>query len=456
MIIRHTPSLLLALTLAACGGSDGTTDVGDNGDIAVHNSGADEVTAGGTLTFTATVTNEGPAAVGDVQLTHHLDGPGTVASITCSATGGAVCPATPGADMSVPSMPVGGGLVFTISVTTTADQIGAVTSALIATSEADDDTANNTGEATTIALDGRNGDYTVYGSNGRKYTLTLNFNQMTYEMSGQQMTRSGTFTRDADGVGYVFGGTARFRMAQDMVVGGFDFDLEGSEHPYDKGVRPIVGARVFSTDLAALAGKSFNLLGLNLRRNDMLESVVYPSTIANGELRSCRAPVPVRFDQCPENFRYVYALSVVGSEFKGTDATHKDVIHFRVARSGDTVVLLRAEDAADATGRHFRVGLAETAGLAGGTFGTSSTSSAWGATVLTDTRYSFSGTLTDGTASNFAAYLVPLTDVGPDGLRKGNRVAGDAPIYLGQNGGLVVMLGAADGGAEGQIDLGLR
>ena len=33
-----------------------------------------------------------------------------------------------------------------------------------------------------------------------------------------------------------------------------------------------------------------------------------------------------------------------------------------MAQSGDALILLRAEDAADNTGRHFRVGLEETTG----------------------------------------------------------------------------------------------
>lgn len=455
-MIRVASALLVALTLSACGGSDGTTDVGDNADIAVSSTGQAEVYAGETISFVVTVTNVGPAEAKDVALTHHVDGAATLSSITCSATGGAACPATLGSSMTLPSLPVGGGLVFHIDVPSTPDQIGPVTNSMIATAEADDNHANNIGESTTIAMDLRNGDYTVYGSNGRQYTLSLDFNQMTYQMVGQQMDRSGLFTRDVDGVGYVFEGTAHFRMAQDLVVGGFPFNLEDSEHPYDHGVRPFVGARAFSVQLSGLAGKSYNLMGINLRRNDLLESVVYPSTFGNGVLHSCRAPLPVRVDLCPTDFLYTYTLVAVGNEIKGTDATHKDVIHFRLAQSGSSLILLRAEDAADATGRHFRVGLADTTGLAGGSFATSSTTSAWGTTTLTNTSYTFSGTLTDGTVVNDSAALSPLTNVGPAGLRRGNRLGDSAAIYLGQNDALMLTLGAAEGLAEGAMDIGLR
>jgi uncharacterized repeat protein (TIGR01451 family) len=455
-MIRVASALLLALTLAACGGSDGSTDVGDDADLSVTSSGEAEVYAGETMTFVVTVANAGPAEADNVALTHQLTGSATLGSITCAATGGAACPTTLGPTMTVASMPAGGGLVFHISVSTTADQIGSVTSTMTATADEDENHGNDTAGSTTVAMDLRNGDYTVYGSNGRKVTLSLNFNQMSYQMIGQQIDRSGFFTRDADGVGYVFEGTARFRMAQDLVVGGFNFDLEDSEHSYDHGVRPFVGARVFSVQFAGLAGKSYNLMGLNLRRNDLLESVVYPSTFGDGVLRSCRAPLPVRVESCPPDFLYTYTLLAVGDEIKGTDAAHKDVIHFRLAQSGSSLILLRAEDAADSTGRHFRVGLAETTGLAGGSFATSSTSSAWGTTTLTDTSYTFSGTQTDGTVVNETADLVPLTNVGPAGLRRGARATDAAPIYLGQNDALMLMLGAADGLAEGTMDISLR
>ncbi len=458
MIRAATASLLLALALAACGGSDGSAPAGSNADISVVSTSPAEVYAGETVTFRITVNNEGPAAATGVTLSHHLDGAPAVGRMTCAATGGAVCPAVLGDAMTVDTLPAGGGLVFVVEVPGAADLIGPITSSMIVSAAADDNHANNTGEATTIAMDLRNGDYEVYASNGRPYTLTLDFNAMSYAMAGAQMSATGTITRDADGIGYVFGtgGTARFRMGQDLVVGGFDFNLSDSTHVYDHGVRPFVAARRFSTDLAALAGTSYNLLGLNLRRNDKMESVVLPSRFGNGVLQSCRAPVPVRVDQCPDQYLWTYALSVVGSDIKGIDSAHDDLIRFRLAQAGSALILLRAEDAADATGRHFRVGVAETAGLAGGVFGTSSTRTAWGATTVSDTAYAFAGTATDGSTIDETASLTPLTAVAPTGLRRGNRSTDGAAIFVAQNDPLVLMLGEAGTLAQGTMDIGLR
>ncbi len=458
-MIRVTTSLLLALTLAACGGSDGTTDVGDEAEIAVHGAtNVVEANAGETLAFTATVTNSGPAEAQDVTLTHHLGGPATLTGITCSATGGATCPADLGPEMKIAHLPVGGGLLFDISVSTDAEQSGTVTSSWIASSEHDRDLTNNVGESSVLMLDLRNGDYTAYGSNGRQYTLSLDFNRMTYEMNGQQIARSGTIARSQDGVSYLFDAavTARFRTTKDMVVGGFDFNLDDSKHPYDHGVRPFVAARKFSTVFQGMNWVPVNLMGLNLRRNDTVESIVYPSVIVEGAgLLSCRAPLPVPVDQCPAQFLYSYALSVDGDQIKGVDAAHSDMIHFRFAVSGEQLLLLRAEDAADASGRHFRMGFFGAVATPPGSFFTSSSSSASGTTTLTETNYEFSGFLADGKPFGYKSSLVPLIGDGLTHLRQGSNPELGA-FYLGQNDGLMMMLGAPDGLSEGLMDIGLQ
>lgn len=460
-MIRITTSLLLALTLAACGGSDGTTDVGDDAEIAVRSSAdAEEAIAGGIVSFTARLTNTGPAESGRITLKEAVTGVGTLAGVECTAVGGALCPSDPGPAMTVDSLPVGGALIFTISVSTTPEDVGVVHNTLIASADNDPDDTNNRGDSSTVTTDPRNGDYTVYGSNGRQYTLSLNFQTMNYELSGQQMSRSGIFTADPDGVSYVFEGTARFRVAQDMVVGGFPFNLNGSTHPYDLGVRPIVAARKFSTQLATLDGRHYNLMGLNLRRNNTLESVVYPSKFEHDAklntdvLKSCRSPLVSTVEKCPTESLSTYALTVLDTEIVGTDAVNQDVIHFRLAQSGDMLVILRAEDVA--IGRHFRVGLAETSGLAGGHFGTSDTGSAWGMTDLTDLKYQFLGKRSDGAVVDVSADLASLGADHPAGVRRGLLAGGLEPVYLGQNGDLMLMLGADDGAAKGTMDIGLR
>ncbi|MFO1339815.1 MAG: DUF11 domain-containing protein [Burkholderiaceae bacterium] len=458
-MIRPTATLLLALTLAACGGSDSGSPAASNADLAVTNAGDGEVNAGDTMTFVITVANDGPAAATNVAINHHLDGAPAIGTITCAATGGAACPAALGEAMTLDSFPAGGGLVFTVTVPGAPDRPGAVTSSMSATAAADQDTGNNRAEATTIALDLRNDTYTMFGSNGRQYTLVLDFNAMSYQVYGSGVNYEGDLVHDADGVGYLFNGpgTARFRTEADLVVGGFDFDA--SDQPYDMGVRPFVASRRFVADPATLVGRSFNLMGVNLRKSlaHPPESVVLPATFdSTTQLTLCQAPIPVRVADCPDQYKAVYALIRNGTTFVGTDAAHSDTIRFNVAQSGDALIFLRSEDAADNTGRHFRVGLAESAGLAGGSFVASSTRAAWGSTTLSDTHYAYDALTTAGTAINETADLTPLTAAAPTGMRRGARSTDGATIFFTQGGPLYLMLGERGGAADGQIDIGIH
>lgn len=455
-MIRVATLLFVSLTLAACGGSSGDSSGASGADIAVTNTSPSEVDAGQSVTFNIAVTNAGPQAASDVGLALHLDGAPAIGSITCAATGGATCPDSLSDTMTLATLPVGGGLIFLVTVPGSADLVGPITTSMTATAAADAEHANNTAESTTIAMDLRSGDYTVFASNGRQYTLTLDFNEKTWHMIGQQVDQSGIFTRDANGIDYVINGTARFRMGTDIVVGGLDFNLDGSLHSYDHGVRPFVGARKFTTSSATLSGKSFNMLGVNLRRNDSLEAVVLPATFAVGSMKVCLDPVPTLVANCAADQLATYALATIGQDIKGTDAVHKDVIHFRVAVSGGALIMLRAEDNSEATGREFRVGLPETNGLAGGSFAVSSTRSTWGTMTLSDTHYAMSGTNSDNTVIDETADLSALIATGPNGVRSGVLSPGGAPIYVGQSDPLAVMMGAANGAAEGTIDVGLR
>lgn len=66
------------------------------------------VTSGGAAVYTMGVSNTGPDTARNVQLDNVVGAGQTLRSVTCGATGGAVCPATPGTSMLVPLIPVGG------------------------------------------------------------------------------------------------------------------------------------------------------------------------------------------------------------------------------------------------------------------------------------------------------------------------------------------------------------
>ena len=87
---------------------------------------APTVAPGGTATYVMSLSNAGPDAALNVRVTNDAGPQQSLVSATCSAAGGAVCPAAAsnGATMTVPSLPVGGSLLFTITAAVAADATG--------------------------------------------------------------------------------------------------------------------------------------------------------------------------------------------------------------------------------------------------------------------------------------------------------------------------------------------
>ena len=84
------------------------------------------VAPGGSARYVMALSNAGPDAASDVVVTNEV-GPGqTLVSASCVSRGGAVCPVTAsnGASMRIPSIPVGGSLVFTMTATVSAGATG--------------------------------------------------------------------------------------------------------------------------------------------------------------------------------------------------------------------------------------------------------------------------------------------------------------------------------------------
>ncbi len=113
---------------------------------------------GQTNTYTIVVANAGPNAANGAVFTDPAVAGLTVGSVTCgSATGGAVCPASPtvaamqGAGIAIPTLPSGGSVTFTVTATVAAGTSGNLTnSASIAAPSGVSDTnaANNSASDT--------------------------------------------------------------------------------------------------------------------------------------------------------------------------------------------------------------------------------------------------------------------------------------------------------------------
>ena len=156
-----------------------SADVSVSGRAAVS-----RVASGGSATYTMTVSNAGPDAAVDVMLQNVVDAAQTLGTITCAASGGAACPA-PGATMTVPMLPSGGVLVFTVATTVSGMAMGPIGNTLHASQAGDPVTANNVATASTFAgaLTTVNvqSDFGDYIGQGRSYAYSLTDAQITFE-----------------------------------------------------------------------------------------------------------------------------------------------------------------------------------------------------------------------------------------------------------------------------------
>ena len=150
------------------------------------------LTSGGLATYTMTVTNAGPDASSNLTLENTVDPHQTLGTITCAAQGGATCPATLGALMTVPTLPVGATLVFTVPATIASNTIGAISNTMYAAPGGDPVSSNNVATAsasTAIDANGNTSFITLQSDAGDYVGAGLSY---AYSTANAQLTVSST------------------------------------------------------------------------------------------------------------------------------------------------------------------------------------------------------------------------------------------------------------------------
>lgn len=104
---------------------------------------AGELPPGAPAGYTLELTNHGPDAASDVVIHHVPDPELSLSSITCTATGGAVCPAETSTPMRSSWLPVGGRLSFAVTAVPWPGTVGPVTHSLRTSAWGDPDPHNN-------------------------------------------------------------------------------------------------------------------------------------------------------------------------------------------------------------------------------------------------------------------------------------------------------------------------
>jgi uncharacterized repeat protein (TIGR01451 family) len=109
---------------------------------------AGELVPGAPARYTMTVTNAGPDPAAHVVIHDLVDANQTLQGITCTATGGALCPASIGPAMKAPTMPVGSSLQFDVTALPWPGTVGPITNKLQLAALGDPEIHDNVATAT--------------------------------------------------------------------------------------------------------------------------------------------------------------------------------------------------------------------------------------------------------------------------------------------------------------------
>ena len=174
-------------------------------DVSVAGTGPSAtVASGGNAAYVMTVSNAGPDLAMNVGIENSVGQNQSLVSISCTATGGAVCPATLDTAMTIPSLPIGGRVVFTITAQVSAAAIGVISDTLYANPAGDPVAGNNvatvmattsistTGTTSFVVLQSDPGDYVGQGLNyayrnaNAVISLTANGSQLVVRVNGDK------------------------------------------------------------------------------------------------------------------------------------------------------------------------------------------------------------------------------------------------------------------------------
>jgi hypothetical protein len=311
--------------------------------------------------------------------------------------------------------------------------------------------------AWTSEFDARSGDFTLFSSSGARAKLTLDFVAMRYVLadadSGTGNNDAGTFTAlAAEPDTFQFNSsrisaavnTARFRLAQDTVVGNFPFQ-ERFQNSASFSVRPFVASKKLVETQAALDG-TYNLFAVGTSANGGT-SAAKQGRIMNGGTRMerCMDWAVARIENCPASARLDFDVQPVPGIpgqwrlSKPNDAT--DYGRFSVAADGENKIYLSAGGLQGplAPGGFFRIGLLDAAwpqtfkargGTTDGWWGAlnSSQGNPVGSFVAPDTInhtrswYVKSLMITPGIPELWLASSLPTQSGGPHFAARGGRV----------------------------------
>ena len=415
------------------------TAIAVSADLGVSQTGPATIGAGTSAVFTAVIANPGPGPATNLTVTETLTA-GYAAAIICVPSVGATCPGALGPVIAVPSLPAGRALTFIYTVPVPTGARGSLVNTVQVAADVDPNLANNVSTVTTLIVDPRSGAYKLYAANGFQYDLSIDFDASRYMLVGNGLNVQRTFTESGGEFTLGGSGTARFRVATDLLVGSENFG---------QGILPYVAARRFSTSINDLGGL-YDLATRNVAANGSVVTHAGTARVSGNVLQVCQTSTGVYASQdCPIVLK-TYLLSVAGDLFTGVDQTTGEVYSFRLARTGASSVFLSAGSVPDGT-QQFRTGIPESAGLAWGVVRGPTQTGDWVTITLNPTLFQYTVL---GTTTSDSAGLQKISNSGPFAVMSGIRADGGT-IYVMQATPLVVVIGDAVGPANGTLQLAL-
>jgi len=292
----------------------------------------------------------------------------------------------------------------------------------------------------------RSGDYTVFATDGGRYTLSIDYVARRYRMTGAGVDKAGSLEISADGTARGIGAPRWFRSGPGFIAGGFDFGLGAPQ--------PFVAARAFVSEVSALAGE-FNIAGVSTSSGSA-NSYVGATRITGANYELCVDPVITSVARCPTASIRPHTVTRSGEDFVATPATG-EAFRFRVARVGGADMYLRAEKATS-NGDVFRLGLqpfAVTSATAAGTTLHGMTSDAGWQTVVSrltgGAAQGHSIVAQPGAAFAYSMLVVGNVFNGPEGLYSGVRASDSASVFTLEHPLMTFVVGARNGAMAGRV-----
>ena len=308
--------------------------------------------------------------------------------------------------------------------------------------------------------------YKVFATNGTRLDLRLDMEAGTYLMrdaSGQE--HAGTFSAAPGEPGtYVFSSprittpanTARFRLAENVVLGGFPF-LVTQSATTSYAVQPFVGSRALETLSTALAG-TYNRFGIDVPAtapsSNISQFVINDQGTA---LVRCMHNTIYRVDNCPGSALQDWSVAATDSPgiWRMTELARPDnYALFAVTRlGGQKVFLLAGKLVGDPMAAVFRIGLTESSNWPTGRGYGITTQSSGGMVQVEADHSTRAALLTDGTITNTYNPLSLMSSQSPRAMR---AIQGASENYFAMQGARIyAIVGANAPGSAGYLQLNL-